>query len=102
MRTALFFAATMTAAALTGCNSSNPTPATPIGANNSTAGRSVADLQAEYDRLWNAHEKKCRYASQAEIKANQAVCDSERKSLAPLGDALYEAKLKEAQRQTNP
>ena len=66
------------------------------------AGRSIADMQAEFDRLQGEHEKKCRFASPTAIAANQAVCEQERQRLAPLGNALMQAKIKAAQRATNP
>lgn len=98
MRPACLLLVLGTISTLTGCHSAQVTSA-PTAA---TTGRSIADMEAEYAKLREAHEKKCLYAAPAEIKTNQAVCESERHAMAPLGNALFEAKLKEAQRQTNP
>lgn len=85
---------------LAGCHSSPP--AVPSSSKDQFAGRSIADMQAEFDRLQAEHEKKCRYASPAEIAANQAICEQERQQIAPLGNALMQAKVKAAQHADNP
>ena len=102
MRNNLLLVAFATTLTLTGCHSSTQPNSAPITTTVTPTGRSIADMEAEYARLREAHEKKCLYATPPEIKANQAVCESERHAMAPLGNALYEAKLKEAQRQANP
>ena len=66
------------------------------------AERSIADMEAEYTRLQTQNEKDCLYASPEQIRANQALCDRERKEMAPLGNALMQAKIKAAQHATNP
>lgn len=98
MRLACLLLVLGTTCTLTGCHNAQLTTA-PTAA---TTGQSIADMEAEYAKLREVHEKKCLYAAPAEIRANQAVCESERHAMAPLGNALFEAKLKEAQRQTHP
>ena len=83
-----------------GCHSS--TPALPSSNKDQFAGRSITDMQAEYDKLQAQNDKDCLYASPAQIKANQALCAREREQMAPLGNALMEAKVKASQHATNP
>ena len=85
---------------LSGCHSS--TPVAPSGSKDQFTGRSIADMQAEYDKLQAQNDKDCLYASPAQIKANQALCAREREQMAPLGNALMEAKVKASQHAVNP
>ena len=66
------------------------------------ARRSIAEMEAEYTNLQTQNEKDCLYASPEQIRANQALCDRERKNMVPLGNALMQAKIKAAQRTTTP
>lgn len=93
VRTAAVSLITLT---LAGCRSTQPPPTTPTA----SSGRSLADMEAEYARLREAHQKKCLTAPPAQIKANQAICEQERQSMAPLGNAIIKAEQEAAQRQT--
>jgi hypothetical protein len=92
--------ATLSLIALTlaGCRSSQPIAATP----GPTSGRSLAEMEAEYARLREAHQKKCLSAPPEQVKANQAICEQERQSMAPLGNAIIKAEQEAAQRKTKP
>jgi hypothetical protein len=85
---------------LVGCHSS--TPVTPPSSNDQFAGRSIAEMQAEWDRQKAAHDAKCLTAPPETIKANQQICAREREQMAPLSNALMEAKIKAAQHSNNP
>ena len=94
------FALSIALLGFAGCKSTSPNHI-PEGAGSTPAefkGMSLAEMEAEYAKLRAANEKRCLYATLAEIRARQAECEAERKSMVPLGNALYEAKLKEAQR----
>ena len=91
-RTALL---TLIAIALTGCHSSQPSPVTPGN------GRSLAEMEAEYARL-RLDQKKCLDAPPEQVKANQAICEQERQSMAPLGNAIVQAEQEAAQHKSNP
>lgn len=83
-----------------GCHSSSP--AVPSTSKDQFAGRSIADMQAEWDREKAAHDAKCLTAPPEVIKANQQVCAQEREQMAPLSNALMEAKIKAAQHTNTP
>lgn len=67
-----------------------------------TTNRSIAEMQNEYDRRKAEHDRKCLNASPDIVKANELLCAQERNDLAPLGNALMEAKIKQGQQTTQP
>ena len=86
-------------AAVTGCHSGTRVGPAPWGV---PAERSIESMQAEFDLLQAQHEAKCRYAPAAQIAANRAICEQERERIAPLGNALMQAKVDAAKHATNP
>ena len=91
-------AISLIAISLAGCHSKSSSLATPSATN----GRSLAEMEAEYARLRDAHQKKCLTAPPEQIKANQAICEQERQSMAPLGNAIIKAEQEAAQHTSNP
>jgi len=88
-------ALSLIAFALAGCRSQ------PQASPAASSGRSLAEMEAEYAKFREAHQKKCLNAPPEQIKANQVICEQERQSMAPLGNAIIQAEQEAAQHKSN-
>ncbi len=70
---------------LSGCRTKGPEiPSQP-------ANRSLVDMQAEYAKLRMQYVADCISGTPEHVRANNALCETESKKMAPLGNAIGQA-----------
>lgn len=79
---------------LTGCHKEGPPPAPEAAP---YAGRSLADLRAEYARSRSQYEADCLRGTPEHIESTRTLCAHEREQMAPLGNEIARREQIEAQ-----
>jgi hypothetical protein len=100
-RIALILVIAMAVPSVVGCHSNTQSAPT---ATPSTlpAGPSLAEMEAEYSKLRKQYIADCMEGTPEHVRANQALCENERKKMTPLGNTLVMAEQDAARRRTNP
>ena len=82
-----------------GCHGTAPQPAATAVP---SRGLSLERMRAEYAKLSSQYKADCLTGSPEHIGSTRALCEEERKRMAPLGNELMAAEAKAAQHATNP